>query len=118
MITESTLVMLFRHSHANFERNFRLTELTKRHARKDTTKGYVELLKHMIRHGASTTKKGRRSKALVPDVIAKGADILMDEAGKYKVASLEEILGMTGDGDLETIITEDDIQVDLVEAMI
>ncbi|KAI0084796.1 hypothetical protein BDY19DRAFT_987352 [Irpex rosettiformis] len=82
ILEESPLVLVYRQSHANFERNFHLPGLSTAHAKKDMTLTFQEVLLYIKSLEASPNKhhSGRSAKYIVPDVLTRGSSILETEA--------------------------------------
>ncbi|KAF7793203.1 hypothetical protein EIP86_004312 [Pleurotus ostreatoroseus] len=111
ILMESPLVLLFRSSHANFERNFQLTGLTTRHAQKNMTEMYSILLKYMTEQGPNEVRTGRKSAASLPDSLSHGASVLLAESVKHADDGLEILIAEDGE-ELEVSITENDVSVE------
>lgn len=58
ILMESPLILVYRSSHANFERNFHLTGLTSRHAPKNMEESRRLLLEYMEVHKANCKTNG------------------------------------------------------------
>ena len=89
ILLESPLVLVFRSSHANFERNFHLSGLTSKHADKDMTKTYEDVLKYMRTVKPNEELPNRASKYNIPDILMKGILMLMEEAHKAAAAGVQ-----------------------------
>ncbi|TBU61019.1 hypothetical protein BD310DRAFT_767432, partial [Dichomitus squalens] len=78
ILFESILVLLFRSSHANFERNFRIGGLTFAHAKKDMRKTFKFVLDYLKSNEQQPNNyiAGRTSRHSIPDMIGKGWEIL------------------------------------------
>ena len=80
ILLESILVLLFRSSHANFERNFQLSGLSFVHARKDMQKTYEAVLQYLRSEKPNTFKAGRSSTYVIPNLTSRGAETMEREA--------------------------------------
>lgn len=116
ILTESPLVLIFRSSHSNFERNFRLPGLTTRHAPKNMKDMYNRLQAYMAEHDVYKVVPGRKSKRLIADHISNGIGTILKEAAKYRTMPFNELLTADSEDDnLEMEITADDISIDFDE---
>ncbi|KIP02701.1 hypothetical protein PHLGIDRAFT_41918, partial [Phlebiopsis gigantea 11061_1 CR5-6] len=86
LISESPLILTYRSSHANFERNFQLPGLTTRHGKKDMTEPYSRLSKHMAKHNPNSKIRGRKSLRKIENKILLGAALILAEDKGYIVA--------------------------------
>ncbi|KAI0703413.1 hypothetical protein BC835DRAFT_1410692 [Cytidiella melzeri] len=86
ILEESPLVLIYRQSHANFERNFHLPGLSAAHAQKDMTTAFNEAFLYIKSLDESPNKHmaGRSAKYSTPDVLSRGAAITESEAMKRK----------------------------------
>ena len=104
IILESILVLLFRNSHANFERNFQLGGLSFAHARKDMRKAYEAVLNYLRddHQQPNMYKPGRTTKYHKPDLLGRGATTLEKEGDIRR----RENKGYEEDGGSEEVIGE------------
>lgn len=123
IILESILILVYRNSHANIERNFVLSGLTTAHAEKDMTATFMAILEQIKEDGPNEYRAGRPGKYVVPNVLADGAAIIQSEAGVRKGASRpeddgegdEEEDGMEDAGaeeELDVELTAEDLSID------
>lgn len=99
---ESTLIQIFRSSHANLEENFQLYGLTRRHTVRDMKATFAMVLGYLNTCGPNKYEPGRQSPFTVPDAISKGTEIMTDEEGRRKgFASQREDVTEGGENTLE-----------------
>ncbi len=91
ILLESVLVLLYRSSHANMERNFALSGLTSAHAEKDMKAMFQTILDNLLVDDSSppelwkspnTYKAKRRSNYVIPDALIQGAATIEKEGAK------------------------------------
>ncbi len=119
ILLESVLVLLYRSSHENMERNFALVGLTTMHADKDMHATFEPLLKTLLENEVSPNsyKAKRKSNYVIPDALIKGTSIIEREGGKQRRQTEE---GENGEEEREeeeeerdeTELTIDDISMD------
>ncbi|KAI1791086.1 hypothetical protein LXA43DRAFT_889951, partial [Ganoderma leucocontextum] len=127
ILLESVLVLLFRSSHGNFERNFRLPGLTYAHAKKNMRETFKEMLRKLELRAPNEHRATRGGTGYgIANALAEGATILAKEwsrprrdptngtgeeaDGNGEITEEEE-----DRGDSEEIareLTEDDLSVD------
>ncbi|KAA1479733.1 hypothetical protein DENSPDRAFT_789531 [Dentipellis sp. KUC8613] len=105
IITESPLILVYRNSHANIEKNFKLAGLSFAHAEKDMTQSFRELTKYMKNHRTNEYTAGRKSAHEIPDALDEGV------TAEFKVTSMEEDglegVDIFGDSTMEAVTGED-----------
>ncbi|KAJ3473410.1 hypothetical protein NLI96_g13016 [Meripilus lineatus] len=91
VLAESSIVLVLRNCHSNFERNFKLTGLSTAHAKKDMTMTFKELQHYIQRNTLHERKLNRRVKREIDDMIATGLSaILQDAEQKQPVRTMEQ----------------------------
>ena len=97
------------------ERNFVLSGLTNSHAEKDMTATFKVVLEQLKDLLPNEYKVGRSSRYIIPNILANGAAIIEEEAGRQMEApsrnSRSEVPGDGGEAALE----DDDEMSDLEE---
>lgn len=123
IIEESPLIRVFRSSHANCERNFRITGLTNRHAPKNMEATYRVLLQYMADHNVNVNRPCRRSTDPIADPISRGSSMLLGEAVKYLDAcSLEDVVALDAEGEeaeeTQEALSADDLSIEDIDEAI
>lgn len=80
VIEESAIVLVFRNSHANFERNFKLGGLSNAHAQKDMTETFQQVLKYIKERKLNEAQGGRRAKYEIGNMVVKGSALILEDA--------------------------------------
>ena len=121
ILLESVLVLLFRSTHANFERNFRLPGLSYAHAKKDMRETFKVMLQKLEARKPNEHCAGRGGTGyVIANVLTVGAYILVKEW--YQQQGPRNSAGEDGDGDEEETteveevfggeLTEEDLSVE------
>ncbi|KAG2109075.1 hypothetical protein BD769DRAFT_1330201, partial [Suillus cothurnatus] len=76
IILESPLVQIYRNLHSNFQSNFLHNNLSAQHGESNMTKTFQALCTYMAAHSANEVKQGRMSHHRVPDLLAKGQELM------------------------------------------
>ncbi|KAI9059313.1 hypothetical protein FKP32DRAFT_1532880, partial [Trametes sanguinea] len=76
IMLESVLVTIYRSSHANIERNFRLSGLTHKHATKDMRATFELVLEYLKTLSPNEYVAGRTSAYPIPNAFTCGAAII------------------------------------------
>ncbi|KAI0631313.1 hypothetical protein C8Q77DRAFT_1027115, partial [Trametes polyzona] len=73
VIAESILVLLYRSSHANIERNFQLPGLTYKHAEKDMRATFSKILdEYFKKYSPNKRTRGRGANYSIPNQVVRG----------------------------------------------
>ncbi|KAJ3475461.1 hypothetical protein NLI96_g11820 [Meripilus lineatus] len=84
VLLESSIVLVLRNCHSNFERNFKLSGLSTAHAKKDMTATFKELQDYIKLHGLNETQPDRRVKREIDDMIATGQSAILQDSTKKR----------------------------------
>lgn len=89
IILESVLVLIFRNSHSNMERNFSLSGLTTTHAEKDMRTTFEAVWSAILQDGKTKSPHVYQAKRPssgyeIPDGIMRGTEIIEKEGGNKK----------------------------------
>ncbi|KAG1792822.1 uncharacterized protein HD556DRAFT_1238725, partial [Suillus plorans] len=76
IIMESPLIQIYRNLHTMFQNDFLHTQQTTRHAEADLSKTFQVLCRQMKKHSPNEIVKGRGSYYSIPDVLAKGQELM------------------------------------------
>ncbi|OSD04071.1 hypothetical protein PYCCODRAFT_1444206 [Trametes coccinea BRFM310] len=111
ILIESILVLVFRSSHANIERNFKIPGLTTKHAEKDMRATFKEILDGYMK------MTGRGANYSIPDRVVRGIEVLTTEwstreGEQTKEGEQEEGGNAEADDELLDDITADDLNTD------
>ncbi|KAK7015395.1 hypothetical protein R3P38DRAFT_3321655 [Favolaschia claudopus] len=101
VIEESTLIKVFHSCHRNIERNFCLTNTTRRHAPPNMTKTFEKMAEYLIANAPNEHRPGRKSSHCVPDMLDKGEHIVYNIAGKAAIPDDDGVDQVVEDEDLE-----------------
>ncbi|KAI0636167.1 hypothetical protein C8Q77DRAFT_1052009, partial [Trametes polyzona] len=121
IILESVLVLVFRASHANLERNFCLRGLTNAHGKPDMRATFAAVLSHMQALGPNMYKAGRQAQYVVPNAMGKGAAIIEAEARPrgiptsgpdVAVQEVESVMEELLSEELNVELTAEDLSID------
>jgi hypothetical protein len=69
-------VQIYRNLHSNFQSNFLHNNLSAQHGESNMTKTFQALCTYMAAHSANEVKQGRMSHHQVPDLLAKGQELM------------------------------------------
>lgn len=89
---------MYRNSHANVERNFKIRGLSTAHAQKDMTTTFGILLEYIKEKQLNSIQPSRRAKHEIEDMVVKGMALITQEA---KPAQDSDVAGETENGDVE-----------------
>ncbi|OJT02517.1 hypothetical protein TRAPUB_6934 [Trametes pubescens] len=120
VLLESILVLIYRSSHANFERNFKIPGLSSKHAEKDMRATFQHILDEYIKkYRPNEYVAGRGASYTIPDQVVKGAEVLRAEwaaARRGETAAQDDDGGDVGAMDNEVAegpeLTADDISAE------
>lgn len=113
VILESMLILVFRSSHANFERNFHLKGLSTKHAEKDMTVAIAELRKYLQEHGANEFQPGRTANTKLQDLLVRGAAMVVAASEKHNAGMSADITDdLDGAAELRVEMTAEDFSID------
>lgn len=76
IILESPLVQIYHNLHSNFQSNFLHNNLSAQHGESNMAKTFQALCTYMAGHSANEVKHGRKSHHRVPDLLAKGQELM------------------------------------------
>ncbi|KAF7792563.1 hypothetical protein EIP86_003604 [Pleurotus ostreatoroseus] len=111
ILMESPLILIYRSSHANFERNFRLSGLSTRHAAKDMKAAFAQLLQYMHTEGPHEFRHGRNAKKILEDMIWRGGEIILAEGERFiNGDGQDDVTGFVDGVELE--MTAEDLSVE------
>ncbi|KAF7353120.1 hypothetical protein MSAN_01499400 [Mycena sanguinolenta] len=82
VIEESTLIKIYHSCHRTIERNFGLTELSRRHAPPNMKKTFEKMLTYLREQQPNEHKAGRTSTHNIPDMLDKGQHIVYNIADR------------------------------------
>ncbi|KAF8192847.1 hypothetical protein K438DRAFT_1589904, partial [Mycena galopus ATCC 62051] len=100
VIEESTLIKIYHSCHRNIERNFCLTNLTRRHAPPNMQKTFDKMAAYMEANSPNEHRAGRKSSYCIPDMLDKGAHLVYNIAGKATVPEDDSVDQVVEDEDL------------------
>ncbi|KAG1862649.1 hypothetical protein F4604DRAFT_1957361 [Suillus subluteus] len=90
IILESPLVQIYRNLHGNFQSNFLHNNLSTQHGESNMAKTFQALCTYMAGHSANEVKHRRKSHHRVPDLLAKGQELMSAGDGVDIVDRAEE----------------------------
>ncbi|KAG1839401.1 hypothetical protein DFJ58DRAFT_718552 [Suillus subalutaceus] len=76
IIMESPLIQIYRNLHTMFQNDFLHVQQTTKHAEADMSKMFQVLCRHMRKHSSNEVVKGRGSHYSIPEVLAKGQELM------------------------------------------
>ncbi|KAG2341214.1 hypothetical protein BDR05DRAFT_888414, partial [Suillus weaverae] len=90
IILESPLVQIYHNLHGNFQSNFLHNNLSTQHGESNMGKTFQALCTYMVGHSANEVIRGRKSHHRVPDLLAKGQELMSAGDGVDVVDGVEE----------------------------
>ncbi|CDO77022.1 hypothetical protein BN946_scf184380.g8 [Trametes cinnabarina] len=118
ILIESILVLVFRSSHANVERNFRIPGLTNKHAEKNMRATFTDILDgYLKKYGPNKYNAGRGTSYTIPNRIERGSEIfttdwLVKGGEGIRTAAAVAADPLVPDDDLLEEITVEDLSTD------
>lgn len=106
------LVLVFRDSHANLERNFFLPGMTRTHSAKDMRETFEAVLGYLRELQPNKYKAGRKSQYVIPNALSRGAVIIQAES-KAREHGASEPRGETEGAEAEAEDQAEELDVEL-----
>ncbi|KAG1779313.1 hypothetical protein EV702DRAFT_1178476 [Suillus placidus] len=110
IIMESPLIQIYRNLHTMFQNDFLHTHKTTQHGEANMSKTFQILCGHMSKHSVNEVVNGRGSHHSIPDILAKGQELMEKSSMDNKDGEQEAAVG-EGEDECPSV---DDVAVELV----